>query len=564
MRIGMIAPPWFPLPPKGYGGIELVVHLLTEGLVARGHDVTLFASGDSETLARLSFVYGRAPSEKIATHGHIEIIHGLEAYSQAREFDVIHDHDGLASRAMGVLVHRLVGTPVVATLHGPADPLTQEILSSMRHGLRFIAISEYQRGGLPELPFVATIPNAIDIERHPFSAEKDDYLLFIGRMIADKGAHTAIEVARRVEGRLIMAGKLNEEAEHEYFAEAVEPYLSDRIYFRGEVDMETKVELYRRARCTLFPIQWPEPFGLVMIESLAAGTPVIAFRRGSVPEVIEHGRTGFIVEDVDEMVEALGQIDEIDPAECRRAAEERFGVEGFVRAHERAYRSLLDEGPAWATGSLPGPLTAERAARPARARSAATLRRLSYRAVAARWYVCAMGLPYDDIHLIADPLYGYLRITVPRTDGEVAEATVIDDPWVQRLKRIHQLQSSWWVFPTAEHSRFAHSLGAMHLAGEFGQHLYDTLADEAPDTPSRALVEETLRMAGLLHDVGHGPFSHFFDDQYLHPTVRARPRAHLAAPDRRRAGRPAARPRRARRTAASPPASASTRATSPG
>ena len=131
-----------------------------------------------------------------------------------------------------------------------------------------------------------------------------------------------------------------------------------------------------------------------------------------------------------------------------------------------------------------------------------------------------MGLPYDDIHLIADPLYGYLRITVPRSEGEVAEATVIDDPWVQRLKRIHQLQSSWWVFPTAEHSRFAHSLGAMHLAGEFGQHLYDTLADEAPDTPSRALVEETLRMAGLLHDLGHGPFSHFFDDQYLHPRFR--------------------------------------------
>jgi hypothetical protein len=131
--------------------------------------------------------------------------------------------------------------------------------------------------------------------------------------------------------------------------------------------------------------------------------------------------------------------------------------------------------------------------------------------------VCVVALHYDDIHLIADPLYGYLRITVPRRGDEVAEATVIDDPWVQRLKRIHQLQSSWWVFPTAEHSRFSHSLGAMHLAGEFGQHLFDTLSDVAPDTPSQALVEETLRMAGLLHDVGHGPFSHFFDDQYLHP-----------------------------------------------
>ena len=123
-----------------------------------------------------------------------------------------------------------------------------------------------------------------------------------------------------------------------------------------KIDLETKNELYRRARCTLFPIQWPEPFGLVMIESLAAGTPVIAFRRGAVPEVIENGRTGFIVDNVDEMVEAVGQIDNIDPGECRRAAKERFGVERFITAHERAYRTLLDEGPSWVTGSLPGPL----------------------------------------------------------------------------------------------------------------------------------------------------------------------------------------------------------------
>jgi len=352
----MIAPPWFPLPPKGYGGIELVVHLLTEGLVRHGHDVTLFATGDSETLARLSYVYGRAPSEKIATHGHIEIIHGLEAYSRAREFDVIHDHDGLATRAMGVLAHRLVGTPVVATLHGPADPLTQEVLSSMREGLRFIAISDYQRLGLPELAFVATIPNAIDIDAHPWSEEKDDYLLFIGRMIADKGAHSAVEVARRLNARLIMGGKVNEEPEREYFAEQIEPHLSDRIYFRGEIDTETKNELYRRARCTLFPIQWPEPFGLVMIESMAAGTPVVAFRNGSVPEVIDHGVTGFIVETVDEMIDAVAHIGEIDPAECRRVAEERFGIEAFVGAHEQAYRDLLEEGPSWTTGSWTGPL----------------------------------------------------------------------------------------------------------------------------------------------------------------------------------------------------------------
>ena len=341
MRIGMIAPPWFPLPPQRYGGIEFVVSLLTEGLVARGHDVTLFASGDSETQARLSFIFARAPYDQMENGGHLEVMHSLEAYMRAGEFDIIHDHDGLASRAMGALVHRLTGTPVVATLHGPADPVTQQSLSSLRTDLKFIAISDYQRRGFPDLDFAGTIPNAIDVEHMPFSAEKDDYLLFIGRMTPDKGAHTAIRVAELVGRQLIMAGKVNEGPEHDYFAAEVEPHLSDRVFFRGEVDHETKGELYRHARCTLFPIQWPEPFGLVMIESLACGTPVIAMRQGSVPEVIEDGRTGFIVDTPEEMVAALERIDEIDPAECRRAVEQRFSSEAFVSAHEEAYARLL-------------------------------------------------------------------------------------------------------------------------------------------------------------------------------------------------------------------------------
>jgi glycosyltransferase involved in cell wall biosynthesis len=343
MRIGMVAPPWFPLPPHGYGGIELVVSVLTEGLVRRGHEVTLFASGDSQTAAHLHYVFARAPYERIEHGAGLEVIHSLEAYSHAAEFDVIHDHDGVASRGMGALVNRLMGTPVVATLHGPADPTSQELLVGMRHGLRFIAISDYQRQGFPDLDFVATIPNAIDLSQHPFASEKDDYLLFVGRMIADKGAHTAIEVARRLGTRLILAGKVNEGPEREYFSQQVEPHLSDNIHFRGEVEMDVKVQLYEHARCTLFPIQWPEPFGLVMIESLAAGTPVIAFRRGSVPEVIEHGRTGFVVDTVDEMVAAVAHVGEIDPAECRRAVEERFGIEAFVDAHEAAYRRLVGE-----------------------------------------------------------------------------------------------------------------------------------------------------------------------------------------------------------------------------
>lgn len=345
MKIGMIAPPWFPLPPRGYGGIELVVSHLTEGLVRRGHEVVLFASGDSETQARLSFVFHEAPFERIGTDPHLEIVHSMAAYRRAGEFDLIHDHDGLGSRALGAIVNHLTGKPVVCTLHGPADRITQEVLSSLSDDLAFIAISEYQRRGFPDLRFVATIPNALRVEDHPFSDEKEDYFLFVGRMIANKGAHTAIEVAQRLGVRLIMVGKVNEGPEREYFAEQVEPHLNGDIYFRGEADHSLKNQLYRKARCTLFPIQWAEPFGLVMIESLAAGTPVIAFRRGSVPEVIEHGRTGFIVETVDEMVEAARNIDQIDPAECRRAVEERYGLETFIDAHEAAYRGLLEGEP---------------------------------------------------------------------------------------------------------------------------------------------------------------------------------------------------------------------------
>lgn len=345
MRIGMIAPPWFPLPPQRYGGIEVVVSLLTEGLVARGHDVTLFASGDSRTEAHLSYVFARAPFEQIEHGGHLEVVHSLAAYAKVREFDVVHDHDGLASRAMGALCHRLLGTPVVATLHGPADAVTQEALSSLRNDLSFIAISDYQRQGFPDLHFVGTIPNATDVEHMPFSAEKEGYFLFIGRMIADKGAHTAVRVARELGVRLILAGKVNEGPEREFYATEVEPYLSENIHFRGEVDHDTKMELYKRARCTLFPIQWPEPFGLVMIESLACGTPVIAMRHGSVPEVIEHGRTGFIVETYEEMVDAARHIDEIDPAECRRAVEERFGMDVFIGEHVAAYERMLEDRP---------------------------------------------------------------------------------------------------------------------------------------------------------------------------------------------------------------------------
>ena len=242
---------------------------------------------------------------------------------------------------MGALVHRLIGTPVVATLHGPADATTVEMLRRCATTWRSSPSPTTSATGSPTCDFVGTIPNAIDVEHMPFEAQKDDFFLFIGRMSSDKGAHSAIEVARRLDARLIMAGKVNEGPERAYYAARSSRSSRTASTSAGRWTTRPRWSCTSSARCTLFPIQWPEPFGLVMIESMACGTPVIAMRQGSVPEVVEHGRTGFIVETVDEMVEAFARIDEIDPAECRKAMEERFGIDQFVDAHVAAYKRLL-------------------------------------------------------------------------------------------------------------------------------------------------------------------------------------------------------------------------------
>lgn len=341
LKIAIISPPWFPVPPPGYGGIEMVVSLLTEGLCAKGHDVTLFASGDSATKARLSSVFKKAINQKMAKNVHLENVHSLYAYGTAREFDVIHDHDGYGSRLLGSLTSRLLKMPVVATLHGPADEYGKNFYASVSSDLLFIAISDFQRQSFGALNFLATIPNAIRIENYSFSPISDDYLLFVGRMSKEKGAHIAMSVAKKLGKKLIMIGKCSEDPEKAYFNEKVKPNLGKNIDYLGEVDQATKLELYQNARCTLFPIQWPEPFGLVMIESMACGTPVVAIKNGSVPEVIKNGLTGYIVNDEDEMVRAVKKIGDINRSDCRDLVIQQYNEELFIDRHERAYKSAL-------------------------------------------------------------------------------------------------------------------------------------------------------------------------------------------------------------------------------
>jgi glycosyltransferase involved in cell wall biosynthesis len=343
LKIAILAPTWFAVPPTGYGGIELVVSLLADGLVDAGHEVTLFASGDSLTKANLSYIFEQAPSELIG-RSLPEIRHALACYEQADEFDVINDHSGIPAAALGGLVQ----TPVLHTVHGPLDtPETQHAYASIAEvspAVGLISISENQRRPMPDLPWAATIPNAIDLSIYPSKPHKGDYLLFLGRFSPDKGAHRAIAVAMELGLPLKMAGKNREPKERQYFAELVEPHLGHGgIEYLGEVSHGEKVELLQDARATLFPIEWEEPFGLVMVESMACGTPVIATRHGAVPEVIEHGHSGIIVESYREMPAALEQADELDPNECRRYVEERFAPERMVGDYERAYAAALSQ-----------------------------------------------------------------------------------------------------------------------------------------------------------------------------------------------------------------------------
>jgi glycosyltransferase involved in cell wall biosynthesis len=335
VKIAILAPAWFAVPPTGYGGIEWVVSLLADGLADAGHDVTLFASGDSRTKAKLASVFPEAPSRHIG-RTFWELKHALSCFAMADEFDVINDHTGMLGATLGAAV----STPVAHTVHGPLDGEPGEIyelIARVAPRVGLISISMNQRKPKPDLNWIANCPNALDFSVYPVKPHRGDYLLFLGRLSPDKGAHRAVAVAMETGLPLKIAGKLQEPKEREYFHELVEPHLVDGIEYLGEVTHGEKVELLQNARATLFPIEWEEPFGLVMIESMACGTPVIATACGAVPEVIEHGRSGIIVEDYRIMSAALEEADRLDSRELRRYVEERFSPKRMVRDYSKAY-----------------------------------------------------------------------------------------------------------------------------------------------------------------------------------------------------------------------------------
>ena len=337
MKIAQIAPPWIAVPPLGYGGIEWVVALLADELAARGHDVTLFASGGSVTKAKLDSVFDPAPGPTKIGDTYLEVMHAFHAYERAGEFDVIHDHSGM----VGLAIAASVGHNVVHTVHGPLieDALRWYRMVSGR--VDFVAISDSQMKPGPDLSWAGRVYNGIPVERYPFRTEKEDFLLFVGRVNREKGPEVAVDVARRTGARLVMAAAIKEKFEQAYWDENVKPILTGKEEILGEITVDEKADLMARARAVLFPIQWEEPFGLVMAEANACGTPVLAFPRGAVPEVIADGETGFLCADAAAMSEAVGRVEEIDPHACRARVEKMFSAQAMTSGYEDVYARVL-------------------------------------------------------------------------------------------------------------------------------------------------------------------------------------------------------------------------------
>ena len=319
-----------------------MVSVLCEELVRRGVDVTLCASGDSCTSARLHSVYPRSvgTAGDLADAAPYHWMHAALSLREAEGYDLIHNHADELPMAMS----HLVDVPMLTTMHCLITPGTQFVWDHYQGW--YNTISHAQRATMPAIgggTFAGVVQNAIDVESFPFSAQKDDYLLFLGRIAPAKGPHLAIEVARRLEMRLLIAGKVDR-VDRAYYEEEVEPLIDgEQVVFLGEADAATKRELYRRAYCLLMPLCWEEPFGLVMAEAMACGTPVVAFARGAGPEIIVDGETGFLVEDVDGMVEAVGKVERIDPARCRQHVLDRFSPSVMVDRYLAIYRTILDQ-----------------------------------------------------------------------------------------------------------------------------------------------------------------------------------------------------------------------------
>jgi len=343
----MVAPLIESVPPALYGGTERVVSVLTEELVRRGHDVTLFASGDSRTRADLVPCCPRGlrldvDAQDTVAYTMVQL--GM-VYERAGEFDVIHNHADYFAFPFA----RLSDTPTITTTHGRLDLREVQRVYDHFREQNLVSISQSQRAPLPGVNWVRTAYNGIDMSHFHYNAEGGDYLVFLGRISPEKRPDRAIEIARDLDMQLVIAAKVDP-ADQAYYDHAIAPMIRDstRVEFIGEVDEQQKDELLGNAYAYLFPIDWPEPFGLTMVEAMATGTPVVAYRAGSVPEVIIDGVTGFICDTFTAMVDAVPRVASLDRAACRAHVERRFSAAAMAESYEDVYTLLADSS--WLNG----------------------------------------------------------------------------------------------------------------------------------------------------------------------------------------------------------------------
>lgn len=353
MKVGIIAPPFIAIPPPGYGGTELVIYNLVEGLTRQGNEIILFANYLSRTSAKtflpylenetLDFsLFSPLPEKQIASELGAKYAQSMSAYLGA---DIIHDH---------TLSNSVIDFPAVHTLHGPGTEgsVKQCVKLSKNPNNHFVSISKRQQEMYltisKDINFAGTVYNSIDTAKISWTKDKEDFFLFVGRINWEKGPALAIRVAANNKIPLVMVVKMSEQFEKEFFAQEIQPLLDEfskslTLKLYEEPPQDFKFELYRKAKCTLFTSQWEEPFGLVMIESMASGTPVIALRRGAAPEVIIDGKTGFVVDTEEEMFEAAKNIGKIKPEDCRKHVEENFSLEKMADEYLKIYKNIIGE-----------------------------------------------------------------------------------------------------------------------------------------------------------------------------------------------------------------------------
>ena len=336
MKIAQVVPPVVSTPPKLYGGTERVASMLTEELVRRGHRVTLYATGDSKTKARLKYFVKEATG--IGNCGTLLNMAQVNlAFKDSDDVDIMHCHAGIFSIAGS----KYIDSPALTTMHNDyLNPKMREF-EYFRNVTNFVFISKKQEKRLKGLRSAGVVYNATDTNQYTFCEEKGDYFFFIGNINNNKGPDMAIKAAKELKTKLILAAKIDEK-QLPFFETKVKPFVDGKkVKMYSTIHMKKKISLYQHAKCLLFPIRWEEPFGLVMIEAMSCGTPVVAMNRGSVPEVIKHGETGFIADNYREFVSYAKKVDDIEPKNCRRWVEKKFSIGAMTDGYEKVYKKIM-------------------------------------------------------------------------------------------------------------------------------------------------------------------------------------------------------------------------------